>query len=330
MDVDDSSKQPSRAVHLPALSTVGQQIHDVSIVIEAEKTMEGVELSNIPWKLHYSGKMAQHHKSGSFPPWNFLDLRQTQNTQWAMNQLTEGIRLAKAGCAKEAEACYKNGLDMDPGNADILVAYGALCANLGRMTEGITKLEKATQVDPQSRNAQSYLDAIRRRQLETPQQRKIPSLATRSDEALQDAILEKSFLTGAPNDTKVKNTSHCPYPFVYEETKQESDDDLSTEYRKRIRRKRKEKHKKRSKRKSKHSYDSDIDDNCSESARRESKRRKKKRKRRRESPTSSDTEEVRQRKGLHHLSSNRDGQPPKGRENGTHQTIPEGDTMHES
>lgn len=345
MEVDDSSKQPSRAVHLPTLSTVSQQMHDVSIVIEEERKMEGIELSSIPWKLKYIGQMAQRHESGSFPPWNFLDLRQTQNKQWAMSQLTEGIRLAKSGCSKEAEKCYRNGLDMDPQNADILVAYGALCANLGRTTEGITKLERATQIDPQSRNAQSYLDAIRRRLMENSPQKKIPSLASRSDKAVQDAMLEKSFMTGAPNETNVKNTSH--YPFVYEETKQESDEDSSTEHQKRIRRKRKEAHKKRSKRKSKYSYDSDIDDNNSDSVRRESKRRKKKRKsrrespifsnmeerqrkRQRESPTSSGSKERRQRKGIHQLSSYRDGETPKGHENGTQQTIQEGDTVYES
>jgi len=89
-----------------------------------------------------------------------LDLRLMQNTHWAEGRLAKGVEFAKlaleattasgappsAGAgemlssakaelvfAKKAESCYKEGLEMIPNHASLCVAYGALCANDGRL-----------------------------------------------------------------------------------------------------------------------------------------------------------------------------------------------------
>jgi len=83
-----------------------------------------------------------------------LELRHMQNTRWADGRLTKGVEYAKlalqvssteytslvpsSSCtnlalAKKAETCYREGLDMIPNHAGLCVAYGALCANDGRL-----------------------------------------------------------------------------------------------------------------------------------------------------------------------------------------------------
>ena len=283
------------------LAAVYQQMHDTSIVSEAEDRLEGISLSNIPWKLRCIGEISGNHisdkSSGSpqGPSWNYIDIRRTQNIQWAKNQLTQGIVFAKAGRDKEAEECYKNGLDFVPEYVELLVAYGALCANQGRLEEGIAKLEKATEIDAQSPNAQSYLDAIRRRQIEAATIKKTPTTLSRSDKAVQDAMAEQAFLTGASTKIKIDHKSCDSYPLVYEETIEESDCDLALDREKRKHRKPKEmlSKKKKKKRKRNRYDDSDSANDASEdsSTRRERKRRKKKRRKRRREQCSSESEE---------------------------------------
>jgi len=268
-------------------STISQQIHDASIVPEAEKTVDGVELSNIPWKLRYTDEVTSQMKADRsngtpdhFPPWNYLDLRRTQNSQWATKQLTEGIDFAKAGNEGEAEAFYKKGLHLVPDHVDLLVAYGALCANQGRMDEAIEKLEKAITLDPQSPNAQSYLDAVRRRQVETSQRQKSPSVDIRTDRALHDAELENAILFGSSKKrTKAASISNHTYPLVNEDSDEKADADSSVDRRTRKHKKKERKYKKRSKRKrSRHDFDSGDESIEAEYKGREGKRRSKKRK----------------------------------------------------
>ena len=312
------------------LAAVCQQMHDASIVTESEDVIEGITLSSVPWKLRCIGEIARNHISDNAsaspygPPWNYIDIRRTQNMQWAKNQLTEGIILAKAGRDKEAEEYYKKGLDLVPEYVELLVAYGALCANQGRLEEGIAKLEKATKIDAQSPNAQSYLDAIRRRQSEA-KSKATPTTRSRSDKLVQDVMAEHAFLTGATTSIKLNHNGCGSYPLVYEEINEESDCDTALDCEKRKHRKVKERVSKKKSRKRNRNDDNDSGDNISEgsSARWERKRLKKRRRKRRREQSSSEIEEATSRRHHHRNISTSQGSPesPKFREMGEDQST---------
>ena len=140
---------------------------------------------------------------------SYLDLRRVQNTEWATDRLREGVRFAKEGKATKAEECYKEGIDLVPTHAPLFVAYGALCANLGRTREAIDKLEHALELDPNVPNAQAYMDAI---------QNKVPprqaGSVSRSQTAMKDALMEQSFLQESQSCADNENEK---YPLVHEE-----------------------------------------------------------------------------------------------------------------
>ncbi|KAI2493506.1 hypothetical protein MHU86_21017 [Fragilaria crotonensis] len=229
------------------------------------------QLSHTPWVLRYSEDASQSPNQ-PYPSFSYLDLRRQQGDSWAASNLAEGIALAKAGKSKEAEACYQQSLDLVANHAPTLVAYGALCANLGRTDEGIARLKEALAVDSSVENGKKYLDAIEQQQL-VKQQREIRSrenantLTLRADNALQSAIAESaiSFSDGQQHDL-----ADAKYPLLPENYTSSSEDDNR-------RRKRKKKKKKRKRKRH------DSDDSSEEGSRRRRKMRKKHRRRSRDS-----------------------------------------------
>mmetsp|Transcript_20862 Transcript_20862/g.45494 ORF Transcript_20862/g.45494 Transcript_20862/m.45494 type:complete len:534 (-) Transcript_20862:158-1759(-) len=92
------------------------------------------------------------------PIYSYVDLRLSQNMSWANHQLRSGVVHAKRAQTmqedspsidsamreyKKAEKCYRDGLDLVPSHPELLVAYGALCANLNRDEEAVEILTKA-------------------------------------------------------------------------------------------------------------------------------------------------------------------------------------------
>jgi tetratricopeptide (TPR) repeat protein len=284
-------------LQMNCISSLAQRAHDATIVRNfscSPRNGNGsggeydlMLLPSTPWKLRYN-------KTGSesalvttntstdcpYPPFNYLDLRRYQNNSWATSRFLEGVSLAKAGKLIEAEACYREGLDLVPNHAPMLVAYGALCANLGRTDEGIAKLEQALTFNPDVENGRIYLNAIRQKQqqeqLGKPQRERRPrenntsGLTLRTDKALQSAMAEHA-ITSAEGE-RLKESLDEKYPLLAEKDVISSGDDHH-------RRRRKEKKKKRRTKR----YDSDS--SSDEESRR---RRKKRKKRRRNSPTSDD------------------------------------------
>lgn len=241
-------------------------------------------LSHCPWTLRsVSSKNGSKTESKDpYPSFTYLDLRRQQNESWATSRLEEGVELAKSGKSKEAEACYMEGLNLVPSHTELMVAYGALCANLGRTTEGIARLERALELDPAAANAEQYLTIIRQEQRNREQQKqrhpnrdKTTTLALRSDKALQDAMAE-SVIAGSR-----ASVLDDKYPLL---TNDDDDDDSKDERRRRHRKKSKKKKKRKKKRRR---YDSDTSD--SDSSRRRSKKKRKKRHNR--SPDTSDSDE---------------------------------------
>ena len=181
------------------------------------------------------------------PPYNYLDLRARQNKSWATTRLKKGVEHAERAAAtgnppstvtgewSKAEACYKEGLDLCPSHPELLVAYGALCANRGRDEEARRWLEKAVEVtiisttadfakeatSGTAKNARIYLAEVEKRLMHsTPAMKSAftstsayasstvagPSLPisrydARVEQRLRDALAERAFLSGG---SKVK------------------------------------------------------------------------------------------------------------------------------
>ena len=95
---------------------------------------------------------------------SYLDLREKQDRDMAVQCLNQGVEFARVGQLEKAESSYQKGLELAPNHPEILVAYGALCANAGRINEAKAHLEKAIQIDPDCPNGQEYLAAVLRAQ----------------------------------------------------------------------------------------------------------------------------------------------------------------------
>lgn len=205
-----------------------QRMFDPSITRALEFRMlpsMNIDLLHVPWTLRNDNNETESNTNGDdkacaayYPSFSYLDLRRIQNTQWATERLKEGIQLQKENSLIKAEACYKEGIALVPTHAELFVAYGALCANVGRTTEAIQKLQHALDLQPDVPNAQMYLDAIIRKQ----QQQQTPTAARqqagsviRSETAMKDVLMERSFLRG--ETTKTWNGNDEKYPILYKD-----------------------------------------------------------------------------------------------------------------
>lgn len=242
------------------VSSFLQRMYNPSITRDIESRMDpnDADLIHVPWKLSHTddngeksnGAHIQSDEVGAsnndsspvYPSMSYLDLRRIQNTEWATDRLREGVRLAKEGNAAKAEECYKEGIDLVPTHAQLFVAYGALCANLGRTREAIDKLEYALELDPNVANAQAYINVIRNKV--PPRQ---AGSVSRSQTALKDALMERSFLQESKSSADNQNEK---YPLLHEEEEEKMDANNNHDETKDAKRK-KHRHKK-AKRKSKH------------------------------------------------------------------------------
>lgn len=104
------------------------------------------------------------------PNYSYLDLRTFQNMSWANSQLQSGVEHAKRAHTLQdesspieaamreytmAEKCYRDGLDLVPSHPELLVALGALCANLRRDEEAIEILIRAVKITRSSTDNES-------------------------------------------------------------------------------------------------------------------------------------------------------------------------------
>jgi tetratricopeptide (TPR) repeat protein len=259
-----------------------QRMYDPSITrgLESRMSSHHDDLFHAPWRLKTHNDDDNNNTTKApaddnveatratavYPSFTYLELRRIQNNEWATDRLKQGIRLAKEGNSVKAEACYKEGLDLVPTHAALFVAYGALCANLGRTREAIDKLQHALELDSSVPNAQTYLDAIVGKKKTPP--RKAGSVM-RSETAIQDALMERSFLSQESNNKDaIDKQKDGKYSLVHQENA--NGDDKSNE-----RSKRKHRHKEK-KRRSSHRHD---DDHRSHNHHRKSRSKRKRRKR---------------------------------------------------
>ena len=222
---------------------------------------DGVMLSHVPWAIistpdGQSSALSAGRKRrryDSIPKYSYLDLRLSQNAAWAKSQLQQGVGHARKAQAvqdemhsvteasareyKKAEQCYRDGLDLVPSHPELLVALGALCANLGgRDEEAADLLARAVEVTSEDAmgedssvgsNARKYLNQVMRRigregggskgkdankklthkQLgSTEMQQKAHGASkggeARAEKAYLDAMAEQAFLSGDTSKLK--------------------------------------------------------------------------------------------------------------------------------
>jgi len=92
--------------------------------------------------------------------WKYENLREVQTEEWAHKNLEDGIAHAKSGRHERALKCYQQCLDVRPDNTDCMVAMGAAMAHQCRFEEAKKFIHRALQIDPETRNAQAYLEKI--------------------------------------------------------------------------------------------------------------------------------------------------------------------------
>lgn len=175
-------------------SALQRHIFDPSIVSSLETQMKSLDnTETVPWRLRIESESSKGESP--YPPYTYLQLRLRQHQQWATQRLEEGVRLAREGKSAQAEECYKEGLSLVPKHASLLVAWGALCATLGKTQEAIDKLKAALDVDPDCPNAREYLEEIQNPKPKVITQKQ-PGSVNRSETAMQDVMMERYFLSG--------------------------------------------------------------------------------------------------------------------------------------
>ena len=95
--------------------------------------------------------------------WFYDTLRDEQNRKWADEKVEKGVAHYKGGRVDEAFKCYEQALGLWPRHATALVARGCLLANRGDLHRAAVDLERALKVDPQARNARTYLDEVQQK-----------------------------------------------------------------------------------------------------------------------------------------------------------------------
>lgn len=287
------------------LSSLRKKLLDNSVLADVPEAATFTPLlTHIPWTLVGHGDDDDPH----FPKASYLDLRRQQNQAWAEERLVQGIDLAKNPATRsQAEGIYQQGLEVCPYHSNLLTAYGALLANLGRTAEAIETLDKAIQVDPDHEQANLYRGTILKR-MEKEEEETNKKPPPKHEMVAEDAEMEEEIeIPGAdaeeiPTSEGKETTMHLKpskedpgtrgYSLVEEQEEDVSSSDSEAN--------RKRKKKKRKKRRKRKHYSSDDDSSDSESSRRRRKRRKKKRKRkerrkreRREKRSASSDEESR-------------------------------------
>lgn len=192
---DDGSARTNVGSDLSALLLA--QLCEPTIVKSYEERdgEDGVMLSHVTWAISTPDEPSavsagrKRRRNDSIPNYSYLDLRLSQNAAWAKSQLQLGVGHARKAQAiqdemhfvteasareyKKAEQCYRDGLDLVPSHPELLVALGALCANLGgRDDEAADLLTRAVEVtsgnamgkdSSVSSNARKYLNKVMRR-----------------------------------------------------------------------------------------------------------------------------------------------------------------------
>jgi tetratricopeptide (TPR) repeat protein len=241
----------------PSLVSGFQKDHGIS-------NQEATGLTQRAWRL-------DGEDGDSFPETGYLELRRQQNTSWANQRLAEGIHFAKQNEHAKAAEAYCKGLELTPNHADLMVAYAALLANQGNREKAIDLLERAIKADSSNANAKAYLAEIR------AHGKQHSGILDKSDRAIKDASLEKSFLMGTSATTSTLVADQQNYPLLQEPDEEKAARHRDRRQKRKKDRRKKEKRRKHNRKRKRHDSHSDDDSSSSSEDSQEEKRRRRKR-----------------------------------------------------
>ncbi|KAF9295546.1 hypothetical protein BGZ74_010770 [Mortierella antarctica] len=89
----------------------------------------------------------------------YLDLRDDQNRNWAMDSYTMGIQCAQNGELENALKAYSQSIQIDSKSVDAYIARGCTLANMSKFKEAIMDFRQAITLQPSNDQARSYLDS---------------------------------------------------------------------------------------------------------------------------------------------------------------------------
>lgn len=91
---------------------------------------------------------------------DYLELRKTQNSAWALQQAREGILLAKSNDLQGARQKYDVAIELDDNCVEAYVGRGCAYGNEKKFKLAIEDLRMALDIDPDHKNAQHYLETL--------------------------------------------------------------------------------------------------------------------------------------------------------------------------
>ncbi|KAG0340922.1 hypothetical protein BG000_010726 [Podila horticola] len=94
----------------------------------------------------------------------YLDLRDEQNRNWAMDSYAMGIRCAQNGQLENALKAYSQSIQIDNKSVDAYLARGCTLANMSKFKEAIMDFRQALTLQPSNDQAQRYLDSTMARE----------------------------------------------------------------------------------------------------------------------------------------------------------------------
>ncbi|KAI1310801.1 hypothetical protein EDD11_003647 [Mortierella claussenii] len=89
----------------------------------------------------------------------YLDLRDEQNRNWAMDSFTSGIECAQKGQLDEAIKSYSQAIQIDSKCVEAYVARGCTLANIKKWRAAIMDFRAALSLDPSNISARQYLES---------------------------------------------------------------------------------------------------------------------------------------------------------------------------
>ncbi|KAF9945133.1 hypothetical protein BGZ72_001624, partial [Mortierella alpina] len=88
----------------------------------------------------------------------YLDLRDEQNRNWAMDSFTSGIDCAQKGQLEDAIKAYTQAIQIDAKCVEAYVARGCTFANIKKWRAAIMDFRAALNLDPSNISARQYLE----------------------------------------------------------------------------------------------------------------------------------------------------------------------------
>ena len=288
---DDGTARKSSSQKLKDLA---QRLYCPEPRVDQVETSIESSLSHIPWTVELdegnSGSMPASNTgtpSQSVPevdsklapaasslPISYLELRRQQNIAFADKKAAEATEAGLLQHA-QAEALFKQALNLVADHVPSLVGYGKLLIKMGRLKQAQRYLEEALEVEPNHKTALLYKKSIEQTFRQKPRNsltsndgsllssgKKRRDLQMRESSAFQDALLERNL--AMEGGAAVENDGH-----VVTETGNRDDDsdsyDSDEEDRRRRKRRRHKKDRKRKKKKKKRKHKRRYDSSSSES-----------------------------------------------------------------